>query len=349
VNNRPYDHSDTPRTDPVTDVTITSEYIEEEDGDEKTERLVVEIEQTRADLSGTIDAIQERLSPQTLKEEAKSLITDATGAVKDEAKSLMSDATDAVREATIGKVERMATTATHAAKEKGNSVFDMIVANPIPSALVGIGLSWLFMNRKSSSSSNYYEMDRSNRYATGYSGAYEPYDEDMDLERSGRGIAGNVTHGAGKMAGKVSGTAGNVTGMVTDTAGSVADSVTDAASDVAEIAGNLTGQAKQKTSQALHSTQRRVSQIPDQVQDMVQSTPLMVAGTAIALGAAIGLVLPESAAEHRTLGNARDRFMDQTRGMVKETTEKVQHVAEDVAQSAQDTMKERAREEHLTA
>ena len=47
----------------------------------------VEIERTRADMSETVDAIQDRLSPQNLKEQAKDRVKEATVARAREARS----------------------------------------------------------------------------------------------------------------------------------------------------------------------------------------------------------------------------------------------------------------------
>jgi len=78
-----------------------------------------EIERTRSDMSETVDAIQGRLSPENLKEQAK----------------------DRVREATLGK-----------AQGAGSTIVETIRANPLPAALTGIGLSWLFVSGRRRSS-----------------------------------------------------------------------------------------------------------------------------------------------------------------------------------------------------
>lgn len=81
----------------------------------------VEIERTRADMSETVDAIQNKLSPQNLKEQAK----------------------DRVREATVGR-----------AQEAGSGVAETIRQNPLPAALTGIGLGWLLMSARKQSSAS---------------------------------------------------------------------------------------------------------------------------------------------------------------------------------------------------
>ena len=81
------------------------------------------IEKTRAHMSGTINEIQARLSPDHLKQQAK----------------------DSIKEATIGKAEKMAHIATGKAQRWGTNVTETVKHNPIPAALVGIGLSWLLV------------------------------------------------------------------------------------------------------------------------------------------------------------------------------------------------------------
>src|ERR1043165_1525648 len=111
------------------------------DSDENTEQLRADIEETRAEMTQTINEIQERLSPEHL-----------VGQVK-----------ETVREATIGKVEKvmervgetisevsepaleMAGRAGTAIKEAGSSVADSVWRNPIPVALIGLGVGMLFM------------------------------------------------------------------------------------------------------------------------------------------------------------------------------------------------------------
>jgi len=96
---------------------------------EDPEMIRADIEQTRADMSDTINAIQEKLNPQALIDKAK----------------------DSVHEATIGRVEQMVTNVTDNAKDTGNSLIQMAKDNPIPAALIGLGLGWLFTRNKDTS------------------------------------------------------------------------------------------------------------------------------------------------------------------------------------------------------
>src|ERR1044072_584537 len=144
------------------------------DSDENTEQLRAEIEDTRADMTQTINEIQERLSPEHL-----------VGQVK-----------ETVREATLGKVERVMTSvgetisevsepalemagrAGNAIKEVGTTVADKIYKNPISLAVIGLGVGKVgmrnFRGPSYSSSSRKLPLGRRSDYALGAVGQTRP-------------------------------------------------------------------------------------------------------------------------------------------------------------------------------
>jgi F0F1-type ATP synthase assembly protein I len=101
-----------------------------------------EIEETRARMSNTVDAIQAKLSPERLTQEAKEMVKDAT----------------------VRKVEKMANMTMHKAESWRSQMMETIKQNPIPAALVGIGLGWLLIEGTRSSSYNYDQADYSGQY-----------------------------------------------------------------------------------------------------------------------------------------------------------------------------------------
>jgi hypothetical protein len=93
-----------------------------------TEILRSQIEETRAEMSETIDAIQERLRPGRLIEDAKA----------------------SVKEATVGRVRGLASRAGDTAadlagqsSETGAAVMNAIRRNPVPSALIGVSAGFV--------------------------------------------------------------------------------------------------------------------------------------------------------------------------------------------------------------
>jgi ElaB/YqjD/DUF883 family membrane-anchored ribosome-binding protein len=143
----------------------------------------VEIERTRADMSETVDAIQNRLSPENLKEQAK----------------------DRVKEATVGKAQGM-----------GSTIADTVRENPIPAALTGIGLGWLIMNgRKRNQTYARYEgravraYPPADAYPTGYS------ENDSGDNSAGQAL-GRARDKVGETATQAQDTAGQVANRAQD-------------------------------------------------------------------------------------------------------------------------------------
>src|SRR3982750_4489584 len=125
-------------------------------------------------MSETLDALQQRLNPTHVKEQ----VVEQMRQVK-----------DSVRQATIGKVENM----VDRVSDSGRSIGETIKSNPIPSALVGIGLAWLWMNRRSDSRGTtrgygYAGGYGSENYGGGYdgSGRYDDRERPLDYQGGGR-------------------------------------------------------------------------------------------------------------------------------------------------------------------
>lgn len=112
-----------------------------DDYDENTEQLRANIEDTRADMSQTLNEIQERLSPENLMDQAKEAVRDATIGKVEKVMGQVGETFSAVTE----PAREMAGRAGNAIKEVGTTVGDQIWKNPIPIALIGLGVGMLVM------------------------------------------------------------------------------------------------------------------------------------------------------------------------------------------------------------
>ncbi len=65
---------------------------------DETEAIRVEIEQTRVEMGGTLDAIEERLGPETLKEQATDVIQEAAEQAKEVVSTAVREAGEQARE-----------------------------------------------------------------------------------------------------------------------------------------------------------------------------------------------------------------------------------------------------------
>jgi ElaB/YqjD/DUF883 family membrane-anchored ribosome-binding protein len=164
------------------------------------ERTRAEIERTRADMSETVDAIQDRLSPDNLKEQAM----------------------DRVKEATVGR-----------AQEAGSGIVGTIRQNPIPAALTGIGLGWLLMSARSQGTEQA-RLRRRPYPPSDYPPAYDvTYDYPPRYEETGSSGAspgqtlGRARDSVGETASQAQERASQVAGQAQDKAGQVAGRAQD--------------------------------------------------------------------------------------------------------------------------
>jgi ElaB/YqjD/DUF883 family membrane-anchored ribosome-binding protein len=243
--------------------------IDEGDRDD-IERTRAEIERTRADMGETVDAIQQRLSPENLKEQAK----------------------DKVMGATVGR-----------AQEAGSGIMETIRANPVPAALTGIGLTWLFASARRSQSSGRPSYYRGRTYD------YPPRYDDR-----------TTTNGpsAGEALGRTRDRVGETASRAQDKAGQVASQAQDRVSDLSD--------------QAQYQTRRA----GDEFQRVLRESPLTVGALAVGVGAAIGLAVPQTSREHEVMGEARDTVVEKVQEKAGEAQEKVQRVAEEAQSAAKD-------------
>ncbi len=249
----------------------------------------VEIERTRADMSETVDAIQDRLNPQNLKEQAK----------------------DRVKEATVGK-----------AQEAGSGIVDTIRQNPLPAALTGIGLGWLFMSarRQSGASRSQYRdvTYRDAAYVEGYpAGTYPPAGYPPRYEEPRYEEQGSGTSSAGQALGNARDRVGETASQAQDKAGELAGRTQDRVS-------NLGDQARYQARRASGGFQR-----------MLYENPLAMGALGVGVGAAVGLAIPETSKEHEVMGEARDNLVDKAQEKVQDVQQRAQSVAEEAQSAAQ--------------
>jgi len=289
------------------------------------EQIKVEIEETRVELTATVDAIQEKLNPSVLMEQAKEHAQEAVHDATQQAK-------EAVREATVGRAEQMMSNATERASGVGSTIMETIRENPVPAALAGIGLGWLFMKRSHRNGYNppVAAHSGSHYWAGNANGGV--------MSPSSSGTMSGSNGGIGHMAGQVQDRAGHMVGQVQDRASDMAGQVQERASDMAEQVSDTAGHLAE-------TAQQRAQRLQGRVGDLLEDSPLLAGALALTVGAAIGLAAPSTEQEHELFGEHRDNLMRQMRGTAREMGHKVQRVAE----QAQDAAVKAADEQKLTA
>jgi hypothetical protein len=343
------------------DITLRTPGAEQTDQDPV--QIQEDIEQTRAEMSQTIDAIQDRLSPDALKQQAKDKVKEATiGKVQDtvsNATQTVSDAVSSVTDAVTGRHPSRDT--GDYMRYKGSGLVGTIKENPIPVALIGVGVGWLLKrasNRNVGSQPYYYRPERgtigwgeprSPLFTEGYR-QHERYTPPMQYgqyqqtqyssydtsRRQGdtEGFAASVQDAAGTVQER----AGQMTQQVGQMAGQVGEQVGQVAGQVGEQVGQLPGMARTQADEVRYWYRRQINE-----------SPMMLGVAAIGVGALAGLLLPETERESQLMGEKRDELVDRAQTMAQETVQKVQAVAEDVGANVQQTVQQSAQEQGLTS
>ena len=211
-------------------------------------------------MTGTVQAIGDRLDPANIVQDAK----------------------EAVREATVGRVEQMTSNAFETAGDAGGGIVETIRRNPLPAAMAAIGIGMLVMNRSNAGSA--YRGDRGLESRWG-----------ANEYRSGYGAGGGMTNRAGETLDQVGQKASRVATDVRSTVGEIPDQVGTTARDVGWNA-----------------------------QRVLEENPLAVGAAAFAIGAAIGMALPETEVERNVLGQATDRAIDTAQRTASEAVQQLE-------------------------
>jgi ElaB/YqjD/DUF883 family membrane-anchored ribosome-binding protein len=296
------------------------------------------IEQTRANMSQLVDAIQTKLSPEQLTREAK----------------------QKVKEATIGKVEAMANTVTYKANNWRSQILETVKRNPIPAALVGIGVGWLLMeNARTPAEKEEHTYTYPERHYGSSVGATTYYPEQgrfshtaefaenisptsQRVQRRVGAMTDTIQTKASEMVSNVQAKAGEVAGSVQSQMDNIQAKAGEMVSNVqaraGEVAGSVQSQVRDQTNYLAHQTQYQVDRAKRGFQSTLEENPLAVGAVAVAAGAVLGLMIPITQKENELMGETRDHLMKQAQTTTTETFKKVEHAAEEAYRAAVETV-----------
>ncbi|MBO1079062.1 DUF3618 domain-containing protein [Roseomonas haemaphysalidis] len=286
-----------------------------------------DVERTRARVSDTIEALRGSMSPNQIMDQ-----------VMDYARS--SGGSEFIR-------------------NLGTSVRD----NPLPVVLIGAGIGWLLLSNQNRGPA-YPATARQPDYRVPAlpapaSSAQEP----GLLDRAGAAVASArdaVVGAASNATDAVAGTARNVADAVADTASSAGSAISSAAASVADGASQLGSQAS-ATAGSVHDAARR--QTHDATHTLSQGydataaganragakfqagwgklsheQPLLVGALGLAVGAALGALLPSTEAENRLMGEASDAVTKQVSDTAQEQYAQVKDAVSDNVEQAKDAL-----------
>jgi hypothetical protein len=272
-----------------------------------------EVQQSRAEIEHTLDAIGERLSPGELVDQALGYFRSGRGV-------------DFVR-----------------------NLGDSVAQNPIPVALMGVGLAWMMFGGQRLGRAGGY------REPAYWEEDLDPDEGDLDpVEAQYAGFAEEDIAYMGPEAGTGAGLAENLSGTgETTTEGTMSH-----LGDKARYAGDQARRAGEKARRAAREARERFGRagtgMAHRAADVrararyhgrrakegmlrsLEQQPLVLGAIGLAIGAAIGAALPATETEDELLGEARDKALRRATKVGREGAERVREVAGAVAGAARE-------------
>ena len=271
-----------------------------------------EIERTRVEMSETLGEIQERLRPDHLIQQARDGVKEAAA---DKARSIMQSAGET------------AATVAYQARGAGDSLASYVRQHPLQVAVAVGAFTW-WMLRSREESNDWY-------------GTSDTSWEDEDALSFGAPTMRSRVAGARDTVGEYASTARDTVGEYASTAretvgeyaSTARETVSDYASSARETAGQYAESARERARRASEATRRAASTATRSVDDFTHENPLAVGLLSLAIGVAIGMTVPATEVENRTMGEARDRAWERASKAASEIKENVTKKVEDVAEN----------------
>ena len=288
---------------------------------ERSEEAIRErIDETRARMGHTIEEIGDRVNPDRVKEDLKARATEemheARNTVKRKARAAMRN------------VE-------HGVESTGRGIWETIKENPVPAGMIGMGVAWLAA--ASRRNGHDYEYGYGSRYESGgygFAGAesYRGYDSERHnreryLGGRGRDRISDLDFSRGDTTGLWDRESGDGDHGIREKASEAVHEVTDRASELAH-------DTRERIGEMSHDARSRGRQIERKMQSRMRENPIAAGAVALAAGMAAGLLIPETDRERRTLGQARERLMDQAQEFTHSASTKLHDSARDAAGEA---------------
>ena len=194
---------------------------------------------------------------------------------------------------------------------------DAAQRDPIPLALVGVGLAWLMLSARGGQGSGSYAGDGGGRSAVG-----------AMASSAADGVASGYDSAVGSAKGAIA--------SVRDAATSLRDKVSQTTEALSDTVQTARGQARQVGDTARQAADR----VRSGYDYLVSEQPLALGAIGLALGVALAAAAPRTRTEDELLGNASDRAKDEVAAAGREQAAKLKGAAvaaEDAVRDSMDT------------
>lgn len=276
--------------------------------DQNTDQLEQDAEKIRAGIAETTEAIQDRMSPGKMIDEFMTYMKDSDG------KLALDNLSKQARD------------------------------NPMALAMIGSGFAWLAFGSGSERSA---PSSRTSTTAYSYStGNYPPPSPSGSRMQgdAGQDTGGGRLSGAASAVGdKASGMSSKASGLADQAkgaAGHTADRVRDAAADASDRARRMRHDAADRGYAAADNARDMADRGRRSAMEALDREPLVLGAIGVAVGAALGAMLPSTRFEDETFGETREALMRDAEKAVDRAAESARKVGGEALETAKTASKD---------
>lgn len=273
-----------------------------------------EIRRTRARMSGTLEAIEERISPARIKSEIQETFHETM---------------DDVRERFHPQ---------RVAKRAGDNMLDTVREHPMPALIAGLSIGYMFMKGRSD-----HGAERSERFGARRFGTSEPWDYRFEEEwyrdqvYPSRHPEYPAQYASEEEGSRARQRVEDVKSRAVGAARRAGEEADDALQTARRRADDTLHGARDKARRARRKIRREAYRAEHTLEDFVHENPLMAGLVAAGAGALLGSLLPPTEFEDRRMGGMRDELMEEASETAREAKERAKHVAEDAREELQES------------
>jgi uncharacterized protein DUF3618 len=296
------------------------------DATSEPDRIERDLEHTRARMDSHLNALENRLSPGQILDDLMAYFRGSEGA------------------------------------DFGRNLMDSVRSNPLPAALTGIGLTWLMASnprpqtlagdnrrvrvyRTSDGRAWSSREDLDRHFADIERSVTRRIDENDEIYHSRLDEARGKTLGVMRQAGD---TAESFRQRVQDAWNAAKDTVAEGAYQLREKAGDAADQVAgyaQSTRERVAGGSQRAQQMGGNTIAAVADNPVLLGSFGLAMGALLGVLIPQSAKEEEALSGMATNARHAARDAAQQAVDR----GGDIARAAMDTARDSAREHGLTS
>ena len=243
--------------------------------DRSSEQIQADIQRTRADLDRTLTQLERRLEPRRLMDQGIDFLRD------------------------------------NGAREYFSNLGQAAKDQPLPIALVGVGLAWMMMTNGRVRESRHDSRALGDTLGSAAASAGERIGEGVDA----------MSSRASELTGKVSGAASQLASQTRDAAQRTSQSLA-AAADATRARAAQVGEATRESAQKLRNGYDR----------LVSEEPLALGAIGLVLGAVLAAAAPRTRPEDEWMGSSSDKLLDDAKRV---GTEKLQEVKDAISEASE--------------